>query len=174
MNIEIMYNEEEINKRIIELSKKLNNYYKGESIIIMCILKGSFIFVSDLVRKLDMPLKIDFLKASSYRDKTYSEGEVDIEDDIRLDLSNQNVLIVDDIIDSGYTLEKIVTLIKNKSPKSVKLCTLFNKEERREANIESDFYGFDIPNEFIIGYGLDNNEEYRNLPYIGKVKQLKK
>ncbi len=174
MNIDIMYSKEEIQNKIKLLASKINDYYNKDSIVIICILKGSFIFCSDLVRNLNMPLKIAFIKASSYRDKTYSDGKVDIIDDIDDNIENKNILVVDDIIDTGYTLNKIISLLKEKNPKSIKLCTLFNKEERRKVDLKSDFYGFDLPNEFIIGYGLDYNEEYRNLPYIGKIKQIKK
>ena len=117
-------------------------------------------------------LELDFIKASSYKEKTYSEGDVDIQDLLDINIKNKDVLIVDDIIDTGYTLNEIITKIENRGAKSVKLCTLFNKSERRKVEVNVDFYGFDIPNEFIVGYGLDINQKYRNLPYIGKVKQL--
>ena len=169
MDIGVMYSEEEIKNRIKLLANEINNYYNGENIVVLCILKGSFIFAADLIRDLNMKVEIDFIKASSYRNKTYSEGKVDIYDDINVDIKDKNVLVVDDIIDTGYTLEKILKILEYRNPKSIKLCTLFNKDERRKVNIKSNFYGFDITNEFIIGYGLDFNEEYRNLPYIGKV-----
>ena len=174
MNIEEMISKEEIKARIISLSKQLNEYYKDEEVVIICILKGALIFTSDLVRYLKMPLSIEFLKASSYREKTYSDGVVKVKSDIKQSLNGKNILIIDDIIDTGYTLEKVINILKKDNPKSIKLCTLVNKQARRETKINADFYGFDIPNEFIIGYGMDYDEKYRNLPYIGKVKQLKK
>jgi len=174
MDIEKMISKEEIEERIINLSYELNEYYKNEEVVIICILKGALIFTADLVRHLKMPLSIEFLKASSYRDKTYSDGIVEVKSDIKQSLNGKNILVIDDIIDTGYTLEKVINILKQDNPKSIKLCTLFNKQERREVSISADFYGFDIPNEFIIGYGLDYDEKYRNLPYIGKVKQIKK
>ena len=175
MNIEEMISREDIKARILSLSKQLNEYYKDEEVVIICILKGALIFTSDLVRHLKMPVSIEFLKASSYRDKTYSDGIVDVKNDISIEiLKDKNILIIDDIIDTGHTLEKIIKILNKYNPKSIKLCTLVNKQERREAELNAAFYGFDIPNEFIIGYGMDLDEQYRNLPYIGKVKQLKK
>lgn len=170
MNFEKMISEEEINNKILELSSQINKYYNDEELCVICVLKGAAIFTCDLIKKLKMPVILDYLVASSYEDKTYSSGIVKISKDIDININGKNVLVIDDIIDTGYTLDKIVEYLKEKAPKSIKTCTLFDKSERRKIkNIEVDFKGIKIPNEFIFGYGLDYCEKYRNLPFISKL-----
>ena len=169
-NIEKFITEEQISERIKLLSEEINEYYKGKEILIICLLKGALVFTSDLIRKLNVPVELDFIRASSYNDKTYSQGKVDILDDIKLEIKGKNVLIIDDIIDTGYTLKEIIDHLKERAAKTISICTLFDKPARRKTDITVDFVGFEIEDEFIIGYGLDYNQKYRNLPYIGRLK----
>ena len=171
MNIQKIINEEEIQKRIDELTDSINKYYKNEELYVICILKGSVIFTCDLIKKLKMPVVLDFLIASSYGEGTSSSGIVKILKDIDVDINNKNILIIDDIIDTGYTMKKIVEHLTIKNPKSIKTCVLLSKIERRVVNnIKVDYVGFNIENEFVLGYGLDYNQKFRNIPYIGKIQ----
>ena len=169
--LEKMIDEESIKNRVNEISYEINKVYENQELCVICILKGSFLFTSDIVKKLNMPVLLDFMIVSSYKDKTMSDGNVDIVKNIDIDIEGKNVLIIDDIIDTGYTMQEIIRETSKKNPKSISVCALFNKQPRREVNITGDFIGFEIGNEFIVGYGLDYKEKYRNLPYVGKVKQ---
>ncbi len=163
----ILLSEEQIKKRVAELGKQITEDYKNceDEIIIVSMLRGAMLFTADLVREIKLPLKIDFMTAASYGAQTVS-SEVRIIKDLDENIHGKNVLIVEDIIDTGKTLRKIVDILKTREPKSVKICTLLDKPERREVEVAVDYTGFKIPDEFVVGYGLDFNQENRNLPAI--------
>ena len=160
---------EGIRKRLAKLGKEITEDFKGENepLIVVGLLKGSIVFMADLIREIKLPLEIDFIEASSYGEGTQSSREVKILKDLRSTISGKNVLVVEDIIDSGFTLKKVLQLLGSRNPKKVSLCTLLDKPERREVEIDVQYIGFEIPNEFVVGYGLDFNENYRNLEYVG-------
>lgn len=168
--IRVMISEDEINKRISELADEINNDYKGEDIHIICILKGSIFFACDLSKKLKGKVSIDFMSVSSYGNETVSSGRVRILKDLDEPINNKNVIIIEDIIDSGNTLSHLVDLLSTRQPKSLNICTLLDKPDRRETNVKVKYVGFIIPDEFVVGYGLDYNQIYRNLPYVGVVE----
>lgn len=169
-NIEVMICEEEIQKRIEELALKINERYESQELYVICILKGSVMFTTDLIKKLNMPVILDFMIVSSYGANTESSGEVKIIKDLDNSIEDKNVLIVEDIIDTGLTLNKIVGLLKKRNPKTIEICTLLNKRARRTNEMDIQYMGFEISNEFVVGYGLDIDQRYRNLPYIGQIK----
>ncbi len=167
----ILISEEEIAKKIEELADKISGDYKGKELLCIGILKGSVVFLSDIIRKISIPLSIDFMTVSSYGFSTETSGELKIKKDLDTDIKGKNVLIIEDIIDSGVTLSKLVNLLKERGPESVEICALLNKPERRIAKVDAKYIGFEIPNEFIIGYGLDYAEKYRELPFVGVLKR---
>lgn len=168
----VLFSEEQIRSRIDELARQISCDYLGSDLLVIGILNGSFIFLADLVREISVPLKIDFISLSSYGQAIQSSGMVDMRLDIHCDVLNYDVLIVEDIIDTGYTIQKsrIIDRLLQKGAKSVKICTLLNKKDRRKVDIKLDYIGFVIPNEFVIGYGMDYAGLYRNLPYIAIMK----
>ena len=171
-NVEyVMLNEEQIEKRVKELAQQLDKLYEGRTPVVVCILKGSVLFFSDLIKNMKTSLTIDFMSVSSYGSGTKSTGEVVIKKDLSTDIQGRDVLIVEDIIDSGNTLYNLKRLLNGRSPKSVNIVTLLDKPQRREVPIEPEYTGFTIEDEFVIGYGLDYDEEYRNLPYVGILKR---
>jgi len=163
-----MYTEEQLSARIAELGAQITEDFKDkeEDIIVICILKGSILFMADLCRKIELPLKMDFMSVSSYGDDFISSREVKIVKDLDENIMGKHVIVVEDIIDSGLTLKKIMKMLGNRDPKSISLCTLLNKPARREANIHVEYVGYEIADEFVLGYGLDFKQEYRNLPYV--------
>lgn len=165
----VLVSEQEIAKRINEIAKKISNDYTSiqEPLLMVCLLKGAAIFTSDLMRKIDLPVHLDFMIVSSYGDETQSSSEVRIIKDLQEAIQGKHVLIVDDIIDTGHTLQKVSELLQSRNPASIKTCVLLDKKERRVTNSEADYKGFVIPNEFVVGYGLDYAQSYRNLPFIG-------
>lgn len=165
--------EEDIKKRVQELGEEITEKFKNDDtpLIIVGILRGCVLFMSDLLRHIDLPLQIDFMAVSSYGDSSKSSGVVRIDKDLEEDINGKNVLIVEDIIDSGLTLDYLDKVLKNRGAKNIYNVCLLNKEERREIDIPVDFTGFKIPNEFVIGYGMDYAQEGRNLPYIAVVKR---
>ena len=167
----ILISENEINEAVKQLSSQINSFYGNEPLILVIILKGSLVFASDLMKHLEMPVVLDFVQASSYGSKTESNGNVLLKKDLDCDIKDKNVLIVEDIIDSGNTLYKIKNNFLNRGPKSLKICTLLDKPQRRTAHISADFTGVVVPDEFLVGYGLDYNEYFRNLTYIGILKR---
>ena len=167
--IDVMISEEEIAKKVEELAKQIEKDYEGEQLLVVGILKGASVFVSDLIRKINLDVNIDFMSVSSYGNGTESSGTVRILKDLDVDIAGKNVLIVEDIIDSGLTLSNLVKELEIRNPKSLKLCILLDKPERRTSNIPVDYVGFVIEDKFIVGYGIDWAEKYRNLPYIGSV-----
>ncbi|MCC0634289.1 MULTISPECIES: hypoxanthine phosphoribosyltransferase [unclassified Clostridioides] len=167
-----MLTEEQIKAKVYELGKKIEEDFKGEDLLVVGILKGASVFVSDLIRCIDLDVNIDFMSVTSYGNSTESSGTVKILKDLDVDIEGKNVLIVEDIIDSGLTLSNLVAALKTRNPKSLKLCTLLDKPQRRKANIPVDYVGFVIEDKFIVGYGIDYAEKYRNLPYIGIVEDV--
>ena len=163
--------EEQINKRIKEMGREITEKFKDESVYIVCILKGSVYFATELTKRIDLPLQIDFMKVSSYGTATKSSGVINVQQDLSGNIEGKNVIIVEDIIDTGNTLHRLVELFKSRNPKTLSICTLLDKPERREVEVNVDYVGFPIPDEFVVGYGLDLAEEYRNLPYIGIIKE---
>ncbi len=162
--------EERIKKRVLELALEIEKDYKGKKPLFIGILKGAFIFLADLVRFIDMDLEIDFLAVSSYGKFTESTGEVEILKDIQIPIKDRHVIIVEDIVDTGLTLKYIKDLLLSRGPKSLKICALLDKKERRKVDIDADYVGFTVPDRFLVGYGLDMAEKYRNLPYIKELR----
>lgn len=167
----ILYSETLLHKRISELGNMINKDYAGEKLIVVGVMKGANVFVADLIRQLDIDVVLDFIVVSSYGASTESTGIIRLLKDLDENISGEHVLVVEDIVDSGLTLDYIVNNFKTRKPASVKVCTLLNKVERRKVDIKVDYIGFQVPDEFIIGYGIDYAEKYRNLPYIGVLKR---
>ena len=167
----VLISEEELSNIVKSLGKQIAEDYKGKDLMIVSILKGSIIFMADLMRAVDIPCTIDFMAVSSYGSGTKTSGVVKIIKDLDASIEGKDLLIVEDILDSGRTLSYIKEILLARNPKSIKICTLFDKPERREADIYADYIGSKVPNEFIVGYGLDYDEHYRNLPYIGVLKE---
>lgn len=165
----IMLTEEEIAARIEALADKINSDYGNGEVIVVGVLKGCFVFMSDLIRKLNCDVRTYFMEISSYQNATVSSGKITIKKDLDVDIEGKNVLIAEDIIDSGHTLSQLTEILKKRNPKSLKVCTLLSKPARREVEFEADYTGFEIEDEFIIGYGLDCAEQFRQLPYIAEV-----
>ena len=161
-----LFTREEIDSKVKELGSELKAYYKGKDLVVISLLRGSFIFAADLIREVDMHLEVDFVTTSSYGYSETTTGVVDIVHDLRTDIEGKDVLIVDDIIDTGYTLLKVIEHLKAKNPKSVKTCVMLDKPSRRKVDLAPDFCGFSIPDVFIVGYGLNYGVHYRNIPYI--------
>ena len=166
----ILIPEEKLLKRVEELGKEISRDFDGEEILLVGLLKGSVIFLSDLVRKITVPCLFDFMSVTSYGNDIESSGEVRFLKDLDSDINGKNVIIVEDIIDTGLTLREVLKVLRARNPKTLKVCTLLNKVSRRLVNIDVDYNGFDIPDEFVIGYGLDFAQKYRNLNYIGVLK----
>ncbi len=162
--------EQDINTKVCELAKEITNDYKGESIVVVGLLKGAFMFFSDLVRHIQVPVTVDFIIASSYIMSSTS-GKVKVHADIREQIRGKHVLLVEDIVDTGLTLNYIRDSFLSKVPESLKICTLLDKKERREVNVPLDYVGFTVPNKFLVGYGLDYDNQFRNLPYISVFKK---
>lgn len=163
--------EKTINSRIVELAEEINKDYDGEELLVVPVLKGGFMIASELIKGLNVPVTLDFVIISSYKDDTISSGNVEMIKDVDTEVTGKNVLLIDDIIDSGRTLAYLKEILNRRGPKSISICTLLDKPERREMDIDSDYVGFTIENEFVIGYGLDYKGLYRNLPYVGKIKK---
>ena len=167
----ILISEEELSKIVKELGAKITEDYKDKNLLLVSILKGSVTFMADLMREINIPCNIDFMAVSSYGSGTKSSGVVKIIKDLDSSIEGKDLLIVEDILDSGRTLNYIKEILLARNPKSIRICTLFDKPERRDVNLYADYIGSKVPNEFIVGYGLDYNEYYRNLPYIGVLKE---
>lgn len=165
--LQVLFSEEKLQNRVKELANELNELYKGEEITVVCVLKGAVMFATDLIKHLNMPLQIEFIRLSSYGSSTTTSGKVNAVD-IRLpDLNDKNVLIIEDIVDTGLTAKFLMDFMHcNFNTKSIKFCSLLDKKETRKIDIEPDYYGFDIDNKFVVGYGLDFDGYYRNLKYI--------
>ena len=171
-HIETFITTQEVQQRIAELAKEINHYYQHnhcDSLVVVGLLRGSFMFMADLVRQLNLPVEVDFLTASSYGTGTESSRDVKILKDLDGEINGKDVLIVEDIIDTGFTLNKVRDILKLREPRSVAICTLLDKPSRREVDVPVEWIGFAIPDEFIVGYGIDYAQRYRNLDYIAKV-----
>lgn len=162
----ILYSREDINVRVKELGEIISNHYKDKDLLVVSLLRGSFIFTSDLVRELSIPVEVDFMTTASYGHGEISSGNVEIIHDIRTKVEGKDVLIVDDIMDSGYTLSKVKKALMNKDPNSIKICVMLDKPSRRQVDLNPDYVGYSIPDVFIVGYGLNYGDRYRNIPYI--------
>ena len=169
-NVRILLKEEEVDKRIAEVAAMINRDYAGKEVHLICILKGGVFFTCELAKRLTVPVSMDFMSVSSYGSGTESSGVVRIVKDLDESIAGKNVLIVEDIIDSGRTLAYLIEILKQRNPESIHLCTLLDKPERRVVDVAVDYVGFEIPDEFVVGYGLDYDQKYRNLPYIGFVE----
>ena len=165
--ISVLITEDEINKRVCEIAEQINADYAGKSLHLICILKGSVIFASELAKRLTVPVTLDFMSVSSYGAGTTSSGIVRIVKDLDEPLEDKEVLIVEDIVDTGRTLSHLIEVLKTRKPSSVRLCTLLDKPDRRVAEVDVHYTCFRIPDKFVVGYGLDYDQKYRNLPYVG-------
>ncbi|MBP3327452.1 MAG: hypoxanthine phosphoribosyltransferase [Clostridia bacterium] len=166
------YSEEQLADIVSSLGKQISEDYKGKNLLLVSVLKGSVIFMADLMRAITVPCEIDFMCVSSYQNGTKSSGVVKIIKDLDINLEGKDVLIVEDILDSGRTLSYLKTIIEGRNPNSIKICTLLDKPERRVVpDLVADYSGAEVPDEFVVGYGLDYDEKYRNLPYIGVLKE---
>ena len=164
--------EKDVDKRIEELGKQISKDYEGKQVHLICVLKGGVFFMCELAKRISVPVSMDFMSVSSYGDDTKSSGVVKIVKDLDEAIAGKDVLIVEDIIDSGRTLYYLIDILKKRNPNSIHLCTLLDKPERRVKDVKVDYVGFNIPDEFVVGYGLDYAQKYRNLPFIGVVEGL--
>lgn len=166
--VDVLISEKEIDNRILEIADRINKDYEGEELTLICVLKGGVMFMCDLAKKLNLNVRLDFMSVSSYGSQTKSSGVVKIIKDLDDSIDGKNVLVVEDIIDSGNTLSYLMDILKKRGPKSIKLCTLLDKPSRREKkDVFVDYVCFEIEDKFVVGYGLDYDQRYRNLPYIG-------
>jgi hypoxanthine phosphoribosyltransferase len=168
--LEVLFSQEQIGKRVRELGAQIERDYQGKELVLLGVLKGSYMFISDLARTIDLPLSIDFIGLSSYGEATESSGVVKITSDLSKPIENKHVLIVEDIVDTGLTMRYLLDNLSTRRPSSVKLCTLLNKPARARTKIPIDYLGFQIEDRFVVGYGLDAAEKYRNVPFIGVMK----
>lgn len=168
--IKVMISEEKVDARICELAQQINNDYTGKELHLVIILKGSVFFACELAKRITVPVTMDFMTVSSYGDGMVSAGKITVKKELDEDIAGKEVLIVEDIVDSGNTLFHLKNLLLGRNPASLKIITLLDKPERRTADIQTDYCGFEIPDEFVVGYGLDYAQKYRNLPYIGVVQ----
>ncbi len=168
--IKVMLSEEEVDKRIKELGEQISKDYEGKSVHLICILKGGVFFMCELAKRISVPVSMDFMAVSSYGAGTSSSGIVKIIKDLDDPIEGKDVIIVEDIIDSGRTLSHLIDLLGQRKPNSIRLCTLLDKPDRRVVDVKVEYVGYNIPDEFVVGYGLDYNQKYRNLPYIGVVE----
>jgi len=166
----VIISEEQIQAKVQELGAQISREYEGKCPLVICVLKGAFVFMADLVKRITVPLELDFMAVSSYGASTKSSGVVRIIKDLDVSVEGRDVLIVEDIIDTGLTLSYLIEVLQGRKANSIRLVTLFDKPARRTVNLEADYKGFVLPDEFIVGYGLDYAERYRNLPYIGVLK----
>lgn len=168
--IKVLISEEEVDARIRELGEKISKEYEGKQIHLICVLKGGVFFMCELAKRITVPVSMDFMCVGSYGDGTKSSGVVRLVKDLDESIENKEVLIVEDIIDSGNTLYYLMDVLRQRKPASLRLCTLLDKPDRRVKDVHVDWTGFEIPDEFVVGYGLDYAQKYRNLPYIGVVE----
>jgi hypoxanthine phosphoribosyltransferase len=164
-----MLSEEEVDKRIKEIGEQISRDYEGKSVHLVCVLKGGSFFLCELAKRISVPVSLDFMSVSSYGGGTSSSGIVRIVKDLDEPLEGKHVIVIEDIVDSGRTLSYLLEMLGDRKPASMKLCTLLDKPDRRVVDVHVDYTGFQIPDEFVVGYGLDYDQKHRNLPYIGKV-----
>lgn len=168
--LRVLYSEKELSDKVAEIGAQISRDYAGKRLVMVSVLKGSVVFMADLMRAITVPAEIDFMCVSSYGNGAKTSGVVKIIKDLDNDLAGMDLLLVEDILDSGMTLSYLKNLLSERNPNSIRICTLLDKPERRMADIKADYKGFDVPDEFVVGYGLDYAEKYRNLPYIGILK----
>ena len=168
--LRVLLSEDEIRAKVKELGEVITRDYRGKNLLLVTVLKGAVVFLADLMRWIDTPAEIDFMIVSSYGSGTKSSGVVKIVKDLDVPLADKDILIVEDILDSGMTLSYIKELLQSRSPQSIRIVTLLDKPDRRKVDLTADYSGFTVPDEFVVGYGLDYDEKYRNLPYIGILK----
>ena len=168
--LKVLIDEPTIQKKVCELAKQIEKDYEQKQLTLVCILKGSTVFTVDLARKINKKVKLAFMQVSSYGGEKISSGKINLKLDLPASLEGENLLIIEDIIDTGKTLSYLIKHLEEKKPESIKLCTLLDKVERREYDVKVDYVGFEIPDKFVVGYGLDYDEMYRNLPYIAQVE----
>lgn len=169
MALEVLLTEEEIAARVRELGQEISDHYRGKTVHLVCVLKGAYTFLADLARAMDVPVTMDFLAVSSYgKDKT-SSGEVQLTKDLDVSLAGRDVIVIEDIADTGLTLNYLLTMLRSRQPASLKIAAFLSKPSRREVDVPVDFVGFEVPDRFVVGYGLDDNERYRELPYVAVV-----
>ena len=166
----VLFSEEQLKTRVAEIAAQIDKDYEGKEPLLISILRGSFVFMADLVRQIHVPCTVDFMAVSSYGSGTVSSGQVKIVKDLSETIEGKDILVVEDILDSGNTLSYLLKLLEARHPASIRLCTLLDKPERRTKPVAVQYSGFSIPDEFVVGYGLDYDEKYRNLPYIGVLK----
>lgn len=169
--VRVLLAEEEVDRRIREIGEQISRDYAGRSIHLVCVLKGGSFFMCELAKRITVPVSLDFMSVSSYGSDTKSSGVVKIVKDLDEPLKGRDVLVVEDIVDSGRTLSYLLEILQERGPASLRLCTLLDKPDRRVIDVEVDYTGFQIPDEFVVGYGLDYDQMYRNLPYIGVVEK---
>lgn len=169
--ISVLIPEEDVDKKIREIAAKISKDYAGKTVTLICILKGSVFFTCELAKRITVPVKLDFMSVSSYGSGTESSGRVKIVKDLDDSVEGKDIIVIEDIIDSGRTLSHLMTLLSTRKPNSIKLCTLLDKPDRRVVPVDVDYTGFNIPDKFVVGYGLDYDQNYRNLPYIGVIEQ---
>ncbi len=167
----VLLSQEEIAEKVKKLANQIKGEYSGKNPLILCILKGSLVFTADIIRELDFPCTIDFMQVSSYGNGAETTGKLVVKKDMDADINGRDVIVVEDILDTGVTLSNLIPELRKRGASSVALCVLLNKPARRKAEVCADYIGFDIENEFVVGYGLDYDEKYRNLPYIGILKR---
>ena len=167
---EVLFSEEQLKNRVREIAQQITADYQGKEIMLISVLRGSFVFMADLCRAIDLPCTLDFMAVSSYGKGTKSSGQVQITKDLSEDISARHIIVVEDILDSGNTLSYLLKILENRHPASIRLCTLLDKPDRRVKPVQVHYSGFTIPDAFVVGYGLDYAEKYRNLPYIGILK----
>ena len=167
---EVLFTERQIAVIVERIGKEISRDYKGKNLLLVSVLKGSVVFMADLMRSVSIPARIDFMATSSYGSGTKTSGVVKIIKDLDIELEGYDIVIVEDILDSGKTLSYLLDLIQSRGPRSIRICTLFDKPERREVDVQATYVGSEIPDAFIVGYGLDYDEKYRNLPFVGILK----
>ena len=168
--IRVLLSEEEVDARIQEVADVINKDYEGKDVHMICVLKGGVFFMCELAKRITRPVTLDFMSVSSYGNSTSSSGKLTIKKDLEQSIQGVDCLLIEDIIDTGYTLSMLKPMLLERKPKSFKICTLLNKPDRREVEMEADYTGFAIPDEFVVGYGLDYAQKYRNLPYVGTLE----
>lgn len=167
----VLFDENKISELVKKVGKQISEDYKGKKLLLVSVLKGSVLFMADLMRAIEIPCEIDFMVVSSYGSGTRTSGKVRIIKDLGIDIKGYDVIIVEDILDSGVTLSTLKQMLESREPASIKICTFFDKPERRIADITADYIGSRVPDEFVVGYGLDYDEKFRNLPYVGVLKR---
>ncbi|MBO6133937.1 MAG: hypoxanthine phosphoribosyltransferase [Lachnospiraceae bacterium] len=165
--IEVLLTEEEVNKRIREMGEEISARYEGQSVTLVCILKGAAPFACELAKRITIPVEIEFMRCSSYGNETQSSGVVKIVQDLDHPIRGKHVIVVEDIIDTGRTMNYLLTVLSEREPATLELCALLDKPDRRVTDVQVDYLGFEIPDAFVVGYGLDYAQKYRNLPYVG-------